>query len=253
MLRYVRFLALVSLVVWLGAFGQPEDPVRGPRLLTFLDYVKHGSPCSIPTGTDNTPFEAGYALPSDGLTYWINTDTFPRELLVDEGAAAIAAINAAAATWNAEKAVPTLVPGGTTAERAQRRNDGVSTISFGGTPSGSIAAALVFVVNGEVIEADIVLSNGWPWSTNEGASGDCGGDGLTKDLEAVMAHEFGHVVGAKHTPKSSGYNHRTMYPFIANGELFKRDLERGDVRSIPDNGPGAGGAGGAEPVLVEAD
>lgn len=238
---------LAGLILALGVSAAPVEAGA-------IDFIKKGSVCAPPTGTNNmTVFEHGYALPEGGITFLVNTSTFPTELNEQD---AMAAIQVAANTWNAAANTTLITIGGTTTAKARTSSDGLNVISFGSSKSGSIAATFAFVVEGQVVEADVTLSQGFLWSTNQGLTeknaGPCGGNPLAKDLQSVMTHEFGHVVGASHPSATAAFNHRTMYPFIANGELFKRTLTRGDTESIPTT-VAAASTSGKQPVLVVSD
>lgn len=78
------------------------------------------------------------------------------------------------------------------------------------------------------------------------------------DIQNVVTHEAGHVIGLDHTGDASS----TMYPTAPNGETSKRDLAPDDVDGVCsiypvpgyDGGSGGGsGSGGATPPIGGKD
>lgn len=205
---------------------QPE--AQTPEVYTFVEEVKKRDQCIAPTGTNETALFERWRLPASGLTYRVDVSRIDDDL---NAAQVLQAIQSAAAAWMAQGAPP-LIFGGTVTG-ASVVGDGVNTISFGDTRLDVLSIATMLVSGGQVVEADITFDRGSKWSTNPGATGDCGGESNKFDLQSVATHEFGHWVGAHHTPTDSAYDHRTMYPFVSHGELHQRTLAAGDIASIP--------------------
>ena len=211
-----------------GSLIQPGD-------LIHTDAIrKSGVACHVKNGSNNTARTEAWRLPASGLAYQVNTASFPLYL---NSSQTLTAITNAATAWTAAGA-PALTYAGTTATNGTI-GDGANTIGFAdlsGLNLGPVASvATMLIRSGVVVEADVVLDATNLWSTNPQASGECGGDPLRYDVQNAMTHEFGHWIGAAHTPliDVSGYNHRTMYPVIDPGELQKRSPTPGDIASIP--------------------
>lgn len=221
-----------SMVAGLGqsAFRDDLDRIGASDPSTHVDAVrKTVLPCLPGTGGDDTPASEQWRMPAGGLPYYINTASFPAGL---DRAETVAAIQAAAKAWSDAGSPPLRYEGAVASSSLFR--DGKNVISFSVTGIPLVASvAIMRISDGQVTEADIFLDISNLWSTNPGASGDCGGDPLKLDIQNIMAHEFGHWVGVKHTRDAAEVNHRSMFPEVAAGELRKRSLEAGDRASIP--------------------
>jgi len=74
--------------------------------------------------------------------------------------------------------------------------------------------------NGEILDVDIVLNaRDYYWTAS---------DRTITDIENVMVHEIGHLLGFEHTtdPEAS------MYLGYTDGEILKRDLSGTDIRGL---------------------
>jgi hypothetical protein len=75
--------------------------------------------------------------------------------------------------------------------------DGIVTIGFQSRPDlQGILGSTSFVVDvttGEIVEADILINAAFPWSVEEA------GDSGRFDVESVVLHEIGHLVGLGHS------------------------------------------------------
>lgn len=159
------------------------------------------------------------------------------------------AVNRAFATW---QAVPTanlraefqgltVVPPGF--------RDGRTTIGFLDRPDlDRVLGATSFLIDsttGEVIEADIFLNTRFPWSTAPG------GDPGRTDVESVVLHEIGHLLGLGHSAIgetemlpggrrliASG---AVMFPIaMLPGAIADRVLQPDDIAGISDLYPAQG-------------
>ncbi len=238
--RLTRIGAGVALGLGLGVASlvpvspaQPGEPAEADTFVHIDGARRISTGCVPGTGTDNSPRKEGWGLPAEGLVYYVDIASIPAYLNQSQ---VIDAVKQAAGAWTAAGSAP-LTYGGTI-RWAGTIGDGRSTVSFGIPRLPDVASAATVKINkGVVAEADIVLDITNAWSTNAGASGDCGGALGKWDVQNALAHEFGHVVGAKHPPvngnKGPANNQRTMYPELSAGELQKRSLSEGDIASIP--------------------
>jgi uncharacterized protein (TIGR03437 family) len=147
--------------------------------------------------------------------------------VVTTGSNPVAAIRTSAITWNGinGSALHFLAIQSTT--KGIDSTDGQNTIAFGSTAAdlSLLGGALAFTVNsgasftvgtgptGDVADSDIMLNPAYSFST----------DGTTNyDLQAVMTHEFGHVLGLNHT----GLVGATMFqfPYLAARFLSSDEL-----------------------------
>lgn len=73
---------------------------------------------------------------------------------------------------------------------------------------------------GEILDADIfVNARDYYWSAS---------DRVVTDIEDVLAHEIGHLLGFAHTTDPDA----TMYDGYTEGETLKRDLSGTDIRGL---------------------
>ena len=135
-------------------------------------------------------------------------------MVITAGSNPVAAIRTSAATWNGVNGSAAHFPAILSTTKVIDPTDGQNTIAFGSTTGdlSVLGGALAFTVNtgasftigtgptGDVADSDIVLNPAYSFST----------DGSTNyDLQAVLTHEFGHVLGLNHT----GLAGATMFQF----------------------------------------
>jgi carboxypeptidase family protein/matrixin len=158
--------------------------------------------------------------------------------------APMGAIEAAAKSWAIGPVHITL--NGTTASN-DIAADGVNLLTFADSPRNRelTANAWAGTMNWSkregdhqrMIEADIVMSPAQVFSTT----------GLAEegDLQGILAHEFGHVLGEEHSPDYAA----TMFPGGEDGQFTLRTLDPDDVAGIRalylgDTGPTYGALSG---------
>lgn len=72
----------------------------------------------------------------------------------------------------------------------------------------------------KIYEADIVMNNSVPWRNNGGTGG--------FDVQNVMTHEFGHMLGLGHSDVTGA----TMVQGTYYGDISKRTLEQDDINGF---------------------
>ena len=127
--------------------------------------------------------------------------------------------------------------------------DGLATIGFQHRPDlqGILASTsfVVDVITGEIVESDILINSAFPWSVE-----DAGAPGRF-DLESVVLHEVGHLLGLSHSllgeTEVTGGQRRViaaesaMFPIaFGPGVVEGRTLRADDIAGISDLYPGGG-------------
>ena len=110
--------------------------------------------------------------------------------------------------------------------------DGVNTVTFAPPHNGSAGSVAIYARSRTLVEFDMQLNAGVTWMTDLTCpTHDCG----HHDVQNVVTHEVGHVVGLYHVGQEV---HRllTMHGNSADGsfinEIAKRDLGAGDVLGL---------------------
>lgn len=141
----------------------------------------------------------------------------------NDTAGELAAIQAAATTWNADAADFNFTYGGPGTNTAPV-NDGVNQIRWG-TTSGSLATTTWWfnTTTNDILEADCVFNDNFTWSTAATTPAN------QFDVESVMLHEFGHYLSLGHSTPPA-----IMQPTIPSGTQ-RRTLtadDRDGIRAI---------------------
>jgi hypothetical protein len=112
---------------------------------------------------------------------------------------------------------------------------------------GDRALSPVWVSAGEIVECDMLIDPGYPWS----AADNCPEWAL--DVQNVAAHEFGHWAGFGDVGSPEGAD-MTMYASADYGETKKRTLHAEDIDGLQYvYEPGQGGGGCAPARAFEAE
>ena len=112
--------------------------------------------------------------------------------------------------------------------------DGKSVVGFGSLPPGVLALTctlystpLVSAGVGTAVESDVLFNKRYAdWATSPGS---CHGQRAL--IQSVATHEFGHVYGLTHVPKSRDAG-LTMYPSVAPCDISKFTLGLGDMLGL---------------------
>jgi hypothetical protein len=176
-----------------------------------------------------------------GARWKQNTVTVSVEDSVDvlgtEGAAFEAVIRAATAWQNAPGILPTLVvqrgPDDPVGYRRNGKNKNTVRFAPDGDPLANGALAITVITFDahakEILDADVVLNGEHGFSFFDHDARDETLSPPTYDLQNVLTHELGHLLGLGEDMKDV---EATMYAFSQPGETGKRDLEVVDKDSI---------------------
>ncbi len=156
-------------------------------------------------------------------------------------AAAQAGVQAAFETWNAVECSYLDMKYGGSVEDPQAGYNGHAENAViwveSDWPGNRNALAITLLTfhchNGEVIDADILVnSDDFSFAANEDVDDDVdddgNDDGVDRDLQNILTHEAGHVVGFAHSPDTES----TMYATIKPREQRKRDLTDSDAAGM---------------------
>lgn len=229
-LKKVLHLIFAGLLVlaFSGVSAQGKDD--DIRLRVFVHHPgphpQESSSCTVTTNDQVNDYGlAGWQLTSSGYSYKINHSTIPSSV----GSAADSAIANALATWNTADPDKTFIYTEDTNVKAAKL-DGINAILWKGIRGGAIAItyAWYYRSTGNLAEADMVLNKNLPWAVNDSSLGDCGGDTSAYDLQNIVTHESGHIVGLDDLYDGADQD-LTMFGYGTKGELKKDSLGLGDV------------------------
>ncbi len=171
-----------------------------------------------------TPFPYKWADSDIPVPYYINTDNIPTVYGITEANFA-AAVNAAFDEW---ESVPSSYlsfshegTGNTYTPYNNWVHDWHNTIGFAQLPAGTAGLASIWSSGSTITEVDIRLqSNGTGWSL--------GAVPGRIDLQSVITHEIGHLVGLGH----SNISDATMRPAVGTNNIISRTLHEDDIAGI---------------------
>lgn len=150
-------------------------------------------------------------------------NTVPISMYVHTGvnSSYIPSIQSAMSTWNGA-GKGTLITYAGTRPGLPLNNDGINMITSGymGTQYALAVTTIWHDSSGTIHGADVDINISHPYSTALQAT--------LFDLESVMTHELGHVVGLNH----SSHNEATMFSSISKNEKIKRSLHQDDISGL---------------------
>ena len=183
----------------------------------------------LPRAASAEPYFRTYR---NAVVHWtqadVNVHVDPRvaDVLGDR---VIDVVRAAADTWAVSAEVPVfhVKEARTSSERAAR--DGIVWLSFGEPEQFASEVALTIATtdanSGEVQRVQVLLNPGMRWGYLESER-----ELLDRyDLQAVLTHEFGHVLGLD---ENEGGGAATMNPQFRRGQVHQRTLEASDEQSV---------------------
>jgi hypothetical protein len=183
----------------------------------------------------SSPHLQGYTLsgrkwPTDVVHYYVN----PESIWISESAAT-SAVQEAAATWNEQTdANITLLYGGRTSGSSLTLNYKNEVFFRDGSDGSSVASTYYWYnSSNQLLDTDIVFYEGtYKFFAGSGCSG-----GIY--VENVGAHEFGHVLGLRHSSLSGVTMQTNMQGYCDRTQLT---LEPDDIAGLEANYPPEGGS-----------
>ena len=98
--------------------------------------------------------------------------------------------------------------------------DGHNTLGFATLAVGTAGLATTWYQGGTIVEVDIRLNTRTGWSVGAVAG--------AIDLQSVLTHEIGHLVGLDHSDLSAA----TMYPSVGTNSIAWRTLHEDDIAGV---------------------
>lgn len=226
---------LLSLVAIIGALAISSNASvdAAPRISQGTDY-------EFLLDTNGDPFE--WPITVRNSEFYIHQD------VIDDGFEG--AVLRAIQTWelHPESNISFRYMGPTNviselSETAFIADDGRNVVSYKQLVSGTRLGIAGFSTSGEVIGGNIVWEVNWDVSLNLAQRNNFGnGSGNTYDMEALVLHEMGHVLGLDHPTNP---DNAVMYQNLLRGDKGRRFLRAGDKVGIsilhPDSAPNCAG------------
>ncbi len=101
-------------------------------------------------------------------------------------------------------------------------NDDLQVVKWDTCDPGVLGVTYL-VTNGPNRECDMIMCTGWDWNCGPGPTG-----WSEIDIQSVVCHELGHVLGLGH----SSYTAATMYAYMNYGDDSKRTLHFDDIDGL---------------------
>lgn len=201
------------------------------RLKVFIHQPGKPVPSSTCEATTNDKVNdwgnAGWHMPTGGMTYKVNFSSKPSNLTNTQVSDAV---TTAFATWTAADSDQIFTGDGTTSVKAAKR-DGTNAILWKGISGSALAITYVWydTITKVLVETDTVFNKNYKWSyTPYTGTNDCGGIAGTYDVQNIGTHEFGHWVGLDDLYNSVDKD-LTMYGYGDTKELKADSLGKGDI------------------------
>ncbi|RJQ36456.1 MAG: hypothetical protein C4555_07455, partial [Dehalococcoidia bacterium] len=196
----------------IGTLGVAQFKERVNLVLEGINLTEQDLELPMESITSKYTF-SGYRWPGSWPTvsYWINENTGDT---TGEGAA----VQAAAATWNAAAARFSFSYAGPTSTTNVQTYNGVNEVIWGtDVTSGALAVTTTWFYQGtyEIVENDMEFNDNYNWSTSG-----------QYDIQTVALHEFGHFLNL--SDLSSGSDKVMYYAYTGT----KRSLHSDDIAGI---------------------
>ena len=119
----------------------------------------------------------------------------------------------------------------------ERGEDNTNSVHYSAAKNNRAGGALAITVvtfdvdSKEILDADVLVNGNHPFCNAGILAGKRGPHGhkVCYDLQNVMAHEMGHVLGLGENPD---FIESTMFPYSGRGEIGMRDVSPADVEEV---------------------
>lgn len=195
-------LAALALASGVGAHVPLENPANG----NDLTWSTPGNISIVinSTGSDNISDDSHFTAIRNGIAAWNDVTGSSLQLVENTNAT-----QQARTDWTATDIHLVMF-------------DETNASGFFPGGSGTVAVTPVFFMsNGNIVDADILFNGSGFTFTTSGAGG-------AFDVQDVVTHELGHLVGLDH----SGIGGATMYPYVSPGVVVQRSLAIDDANGI---------------------
>lgn len=126
-------------------------------------------------------------------------------------------------SWNQVSCTSFQFVAGGIVNRITPVNDDFQVVRWVNTCDPGVLATTYLVSNGPDRECDMQMCRNWNWNCGPGST-----PYSQIDLQSVVAHELGHVLGLGHSSNAAA----TMYYALSFGNDSKRTLHQDDINGI---------------------